>query len=118
MFVTQPKLTVATALAISLLTSGTGARAQRSIAPGDRKPVRALVISVTQERTKPQLEGIILQVDESGTVAEFSIGPEESAVPGRAVMVYRLTPTPRYVGKIVIVATEPGRGLGIVVDQR
>jgi hypothetical protein len=118
----QSKTIAAAAIAFTFIVTGTSVRAQETRAPSHwpeaRTPARTLEVWGTQERDRPRLEGIILRIDPNSTVAEVGVGTEGGVIPGQEFMVYRPSPKPQYIGKLVIVATKPERSLGILVDRR
>ena len=63
------------------------------------------------------VEGQVTRVDPSGKLIEISIGQDDGLVAGNELVVYRTKPTPAYVGKVRILATDPDQASARVVGS-
>lgn len=71
--------------------------------------------------TKPpsdDAEGVVLEADSKSGLATISIGSDSGIKAGNQLEVYRLKPSPKYLGKIVILNTEENRAVGTLTDKR
>jgi uncharacterized protein YlxW (UPF0749 family) len=65
----------------------------------------------------PDVEGQVLKVDAKNTTIEISIGSNDGLVPGHELDVYRVSPSPEYIGKVRIVETDPNRSTARVIGK-
>ena len=65
----------------------------------------------------PPVEGKVLSVDAKNQRVVISIGSDDGLVVGHELEVWRTKPTPDYLGRIRIEATDPDRSVGIVIGK-
>jgi cell division protein FtsL len=68
-------------------------------------------------RVPPRVEGVVLTVSPRNDRVEISIGSDDGLVTGHELELYRMNPTPEYLGRIKIESTDPDQAVGKVIGQ-
>jgi hypothetical protein len=66
----------------------------------------------------PEVEGIVRRVNALNNQVEISIGSDDGLVVGHELNLFRVAPTPEYLGKIRIISVDPDQAVGSVVGGK
>jgi hypothetical protein len=67
--------------------------------------------------TPPTVTGKINRIDDSNRSMEISIGSDDGLVVGHELYLYRISPRPEFLGKVVIVSVDPDQAVARVVGK-
>jgi len=65
----------------------------------------------------PPVMGEVKRIDSSNRRVEVTIGSDDGLVIGHELFLYRVSPRPEYLGKILIVAVDPDQAVGKVIGN-
>jgi uncharacterized protein YlxW (UPF0749 family) len=65
----------------------------------------------------PPVQGEIKRVDPTNREMEITIGSDDGLVVGHELYLYRISPRPEYLGKVVVVAVDPDQAVVKIVGQ-
>jgi hypothetical protein len=85
----------------------------RSIGQSDDVNIMKNVANVVP----PRVEGYVKRVDARNTRVEISVGSDDGLSTGHELELYRMNPTPEYLGRIKIESTDPDQAVGRVIGQ-
>ena len=75
------------------------------------------VRNIKARQVPPDVEGEILRVDAQNRRVEISIGSDDGLVVGHELEIFRMKPSPEYIGKVRIESVEPDKAAGVVVGK-
>lgn len=63
------------------------------------------------------VEGVVLRIDNSGQVIEISIGKDDGLIVGHELLVFRMKPSPEFIGKVKILSVDPDQSSARVIGK-
>jgi antitoxin component HigA of HigAB toxin-antitoxin module len=65
----------------------------------------------------PPVVGEVKKIDPTNRLLELTIGADDGLVEGHELFIYRTSPRPEYIGRVVIVTVEPDRSVARVIGN-
>ena len=65
----------------------------------------------------PAVQGEVTRIDPNNRRVEISIGSDDGLVPGHELYLYRVKPTPTYLGKVQILSVDPDQAVAKVINK-
>lgn len=87
---------------------------------GGGMPGRGPVAATPSQAPQPpaDVQGVVKQVDASAGLVSISIGSDAGLVRGHTLQLYRLNPTPVYLGQVTIIEVSPHEAIAKLLDAK